>query len=208
LSPERHRPPNERGNAYVLPNGELRGRSPEPGLVAADASAALRQLDGQGVEDPILLAYHPIARMNPYQALLYSRAWHHGVAARLPANHLLDSQVQCVNALGQMVTDRDRIIEAFGDVLDIAEVRDFGVIDPNESGRYLTFEFVGVAECVDLPACWRGDCRHSCNEKDDPVTGLTPHGEPLVGDRCRSGAMPVPARSPAGRKRRSSAVTK
>src|SRR3954463_7785077 len=34
--------------------------------------------------------------------------WHAGVAAG-PSNHLLSSQVQCVNALGQMVSDPNRI---------------------------------------------------------------------------------------------------
>ena len=28
----------------------------------------------------MLLAYHPVARVNPYQALLYGHAWRHGVA--------------------------------------------------------------------------------------------------------------------------------
>ena len=62
-------------------NGELRGRTPEPGRVVGDAAAALRHLEALGHGEPILLAYHPIARMNPYQALLYSRVWEHGLAA-------------------------------------------------------------------------------------------------------------------------------
>lgn len=62
--------------------------------------------------------------------------WHAGVGAG-PSNHLLSSQVQCVNALGQMVTDPDRVVRAFGPTLDTAEV------DQIEPGRWLTFEYVG-----------------------------------------------------------------
>jgi beta-1,4-mannosyltransferase len=60
-------------------NGDLRGRRPEPGRVAADSAAAIRELEALGHHQPILVAYHPIARVNPYQALLYSRAWEHGL---------------------------------------------------------------------------------------------------------------------------------
>jgi hypothetical protein len=69
-------------------------------------------------------------------------AWHQGVHDG-PSPHLRSSQVQCVNALGQMMTQPDRILAAFGEWLDIAEVRDFGVIDHAEGGRYLTLEFIG-----------------------------------------------------------------
>lgn len=62
--------------------------------------------------------------------------WHAGID-RGPGNHLLSSQVQCVNALGQMVTDPDRIVRAFGSVLGTAQVEEI------ESGRYLTFEYIG-----------------------------------------------------------------
>lgn len=62
--------------------------------------------------------------------------WHDGVA-RGPSGHLLSSQVQCVNALGRMVDDEQRIKRAFGSVLDIAEVLEI------EPGRLLTFEFIG-----------------------------------------------------------------
>ena len=69
-------------------------------------------------------------------------AWHQGVG-RGPTAHLRSSQVQCVNALGQMMADPGRIVHAFGKTLDIARVRDFGEIDTAEVGRYLTFEFIG-----------------------------------------------------------------
>lgn len=69
-------------------------------------------------------------------------AWHQSINGG-PSNHLRSSQVQCVNALGQMMADPDRIKRAFGGQLDIASIRDFGEIDPEERGRFLTFEFVG-----------------------------------------------------------------
>ena len=65
--------------------------------------------------------------------------WHAGVDGG-PSNHLLSSQLQCVNALGQMVSDPSRIVRAFGDLLGIAEVL------PIEPGRYLTFEYIGPTD--------------------------------------------------------------
>jgi hypothetical protein len=62
--------------------------------------------------------------------------WHAGISGG-PGNHLLSSQVQCVNALGQMVADPDRIIRAFGPTLGTAEVQEI------EPGRWLTFEYIG-----------------------------------------------------------------
>ena len=56
-------------------NGEVRGRGREPGQAAEDAAAAIRQLEALGFDEPILLAYHPTSRLNPYQALLYSGSW-------------------------------------------------------------------------------------------------------------------------------------
>lgn len=72
-------------------------------------------------------------------------AWHQAVDGG-PTNHLRSSQVQCVNALGQMMSDPLRIARAFGDVLDIASIRDFGAVDPYERGRFLTFEYVGKGD--------------------------------------------------------------
>lgn len=71
--------------------------------------------------------------------------WHQGVGGR-PSPHQRSSQVQCVNAFGQMMNEPKRIIRAFGEALDIAAVRDFGVIDSSEAGRYLTFEFIGATD--------------------------------------------------------------
>lgn len=67
--------------------------------------------------------------------------WHAGIGGG-PTNHLLSSQVQCVNALGQMVHDPERIKLAFGAVLDIAEVLKI------EPGRYLTFEYIGPSDLL------------------------------------------------------------
>lgn len=72
-------------------------------------------------------------------------AWHQSIDGG-PTNHLRSSQVQCVNALGQMMADPTRIMRAFGRVLDIGSVRDFAEIDPAEAGRHLTFEFVGAGD--------------------------------------------------------------
>lgn len=62
--------------------------------------------------------------------------WHQGIAGG-PGNHLLSSQVQCANALGQMIDDPDRIGRAFGQVIDVGELLEI------EPGRFLTFEFIG-----------------------------------------------------------------
>jgi hypothetical protein len=62
--------------------------------------------------------------------------WHAGIDGG-PGNHLLSSQVQCVNALGQMVADPNRIIDAFGPILGTEAVHEI------EPGRWLTFEYIG-----------------------------------------------------------------
>ncbi|MDK3258965.1 PGN_0703 family putative restriction endonuclease [Blastococcus capsensis] len=62
--------------------------------------------------------------------------WHAGIG-RGPGNHLLSSQVQCVNALMPMVEDPSRLAAAFAAVLDVGEVLEI------EPGRFLTFEYIG-----------------------------------------------------------------
>ena len=57
-----------------------------------------------------------------------------------PTNHLLSSQVQCVNALMPMATGPRLVVAAFGEVLPIGEPL------PIEDGRYLTFEYIGAAD--------------------------------------------------------------
>ncbi|CAA9244469.1 MAG: hypothetical protein AVDCRST_MAG20-1898 [uncultured Acidimicrobiales bacterium] len=66
-------------------------------------------------------------------------SWHDG-SGGAPSNHLLSSQVQCVNALGQMVVEPDRLVRAFSEVLGTADVLEI------EPGRYLTFEYIGPAD--------------------------------------------------------------
>jgi len=63
--------------------------------------------------------------------------WHAATPAG-PGNHLLSSQVQCVNALGQMVEDPTRLQMAFG--LAGSEVLQI------EAGRFLTFEYIGPTD--------------------------------------------------------------
>jgi hypothetical protein len=70
----------------------------------------------------------------------------------------LSSQVQCVNALGQMVHDPERLRRAFGPLLGTAEVLE---IEPR---RFLTFEFIGPEDCF----------------------GEAPRGERARGARCTS----------------------
>jgi glycosyltransferase involved in cell wall biosynthesis len=60
--------------------GQVRGYDFEAGELTEAAVKALRALDAAGHE-PILLGYHPVARMNPYHALLYQAVWASGIAA-------------------------------------------------------------------------------------------------------------------------------
>jgi hypothetical protein len=62
--------------------------------------------------------------------------WHAGIGGG-PGNHLLSSQVQCVNALTPMMIDPSRLAVAFESVLDVGEVLEI------EPGRFLTFEYIG-----------------------------------------------------------------
>jgi hypothetical protein len=66
-------------------------------------------------------------------------AWHAETALG-PTNHLLSSQVQCVNALEPMAHDPARIVAAFGAVLPIGEPL------PIEGDRYVTYEWIGEAD--------------------------------------------------------------
>ncbi len=65
--------------------------------------------------------------------------WHCGIGDG-PGNNLLSSQVQCVNALFAMVTEPERIVRAFGHLVDIAEVPEI------EPGRHITFEYIGPTD--------------------------------------------------------------
>ena len=68
-------------------------------------------------------------------------SWHKGIGDG-PSNHLLSSQVQCVNALGQMVKDPARIIAAFGPLVGTTKVEEI------EPGHYLTFEYIGEKDLL------------------------------------------------------------
>jgi len=59
--------------------GDLRGPDRSRGELTDEAIAAIRSIEALG-HDPLLLGYHPIARLNPFQSLLYQRAWEAGVA--------------------------------------------------------------------------------------------------------------------------------
>jgi hypothetical protein len=83
--------------------------------------------------------------------------WHAGIDGG-PGNHLLSSQVQCVNALGQMVTDPARVAAAFAGTVQIGEVLEI------ECGRYLTFEYIGPTDFF----------------------GEAPGGDRIRGTRCTS----------------------
>lgn len=83
--------------------------------------------------------------------------WHAGVGNG-PSNNLLSSQVQCVNACGQMVTDPDRLVRAFSGPLGTVEVFEI------EPGRHLTFEYIG----------------------DSDYFGESPGGERVRGSMCTS----------------------
>jgi beta-1,4-mannosyltransferase len=58
--------------------GQPRSSGQPAGAFTVEAAAALRALQASDRE-PILLGYHPVARMNPYQALLYRQAWEAGI---------------------------------------------------------------------------------------------------------------------------------
>lgn len=94
--------------------------------------------------------------------------WH--PAGDRPSNHLLSSQVQCVNALGAMVTDPDRIVLCFRPILGTSEVE---AIEP---GRFLTFEYIGPTDYFgEVPG--GGRVRGSmCTSVDAAFVHRTTHG--------------------------------
>jgi hypothetical protein len=93
--------------------------------------------------------------------------WHYGVGGG-PTNHLVSSQVQCVNALFAMTADPDLVHKAFGDVLPISEVLQI------EPGAYLTFEYVGDSDHLNEgPHMSRGANRTSA---DAAIAYRTPDG--------------------------------
>lgn len=114
-------------------------------LLPDDARAAAPYLGRHGSERPSILCLPAeYARLNVLpdarDAIEWFSAaavrWHDGVGGG-PSNHLLDSQVQCVNALAPLATKPEQLAAAFGDVLPITEVL------PMPSGRFLEFEWIG-----------------------------------------------------------------
>lgn len=77
---------------------DLRGRIAGRDRLITDAVQALQYLEGAGHERPVLMAFYPVARVNTYSALMYSRLWQHGVAP-LPLFKFAD-----INALLPLMT--------------------------------------------------------------------------------------------------------
>lgn len=75
--------------------------------------------------------------------------WHDGVSGG-PSNHLLSSQVQCVNALVPFVGDPDALRRIFAASLPIAEVLPFaahtgrGHLSPHDATDHVVFEWQGL----------------------------------------------------------------
>jgi hypothetical protein len=78
--------------------------------------------------------------------------WHDSIAGG-PSSHLLDSQVQCANALAPMVHQPSLVAAAFGDVLPIAEVLTV------EEDNFLTFEYVGLDNHLGEAETWQARTR-------------------------------------------------
>ncbi len=94
--------------------------------------------------------------------------WHAGIGTG-PSNHLLSSQVQCVNALTSMVTDPERIRRAFA-AIDVGEVLQV------EPGRFLTFEYIGPKDYLnEAPAGVRVRGAH-CTSVDAAFLHRAPDG--------------------------------
>lgn len=82
-------------------------------------------------------------------------AWHRSIAGG-PTNHLLSSQVQCVNALFPMALNPDLLQAAFGQHLRIAKPLLV------EGDRYVSFEHVGTVDLLNEgPRMSRGAHRTS-----------------------------------------------
>ena len=75
--------------------------------------------------------------------------WHDG-SDGLPSNHLLSSQVQCVNALSSFVGRPDALAEMFRGVLDVSEVLPFAgtgaAATPYDWADHVVFEWPGAID--------------------------------------------------------------
>src|SRR6516225_1487890 len=78
----------------------LRGRVAGRDRLMRDAVHAVQYLEISGHERPVLMAYNPVARVNTYSSLMYSKLWPHGIAP-LPLIRITDLDV-LVPLLGNM----------------------------------------------------------------------------------------------------------
>ena len=150
---------------YLGPNGEHRSGPFPFCLPRGYASHNLLPL----VRDDAIALFHGL-----------DIPWHAGVDNG-PSNHLLDSQVQCVNALMPMVTDPDRLIAALGGILDLGEVRPF------PDGTYLTFEYIGDRDYL-------GESPRKPRRRGTRCTSVDAAFQHTAPDGARSGR---PTQSPA-----------
>ncbi|KRF29468.1 AbiV family abortive infection protein [Phycicoccus sp. Soil802] len=149
-----------------------------PDQARADAPYVIKDGSASGADRPFCLplafaAHNLLPNVREQALALFAQLqipWHAGVDEG-PSNHLLSSQVQCVNALTSMVDDPNRVHLAFGDLLPIAEVLE---IEPE---RFLTFEFIGDTDYFNESP--RGPRRRGahCTSVDAAFTYRTPAGE-------------------------------
>ncbi len=85
-------------------------------------------------------------------------AWHDDVNGG-PSNHLLDSQVQCVNALAPFLHDSAALARLFGRVLDVDEVLPW--VAGSEDDELVAFEWIGASNYLGERA--RGGGRRGAN---------------------------------------------
>ena len=137
----------EEGPPYVLPE-VVRGRQPAPGSPG-------------GVAGTVQGAWHP---------------WHQGSGGN-PSRQLRSSQVQCVNALGQMIGTRTRIKRAFGGVLDID--RD-ARLRGHRSNRSRSIPDLRVRGAGGLPARGASGKRTRGAQGDERWTPPSPIGRALA----------------------------
>jgi hypothetical protein len=91
---------------------------------------------------PAYAAYNLLPEVREVALDYFARqaiAWHQPTPCG-PTNHLLSSQVQCVNALMAMNDDPARIKATFASVFDVSEVLDI------EPGRRVAFEYIGAQD--------------------------------------------------------------
>ncbi len=83
--------------------------------------------------------------------------WHHELAGG-PSNHLLSSQVQCVNCLAPFVGRPAALAEVFAQMLPIGEVVPFGAATANGFDRSdcVVFEWIGLRDYLGERTTGRG----------------------------------------------------